>query len=599
MLKKTLYIFFLISVLIFPIKTEASPGCCSWHGGEAGCSGGKTVCSDGWVSSCGCDGSSSSSVSGNSSIQKYNELQERWEKIEAFFWITLIVGFIVLGIYGNISEEKKKKEKQKKEIEEIRKKQLEEKKAQMKKIGTKYSSETNFVNKINKEIESNNLSENIIDDGYLHNIEPNELFNKIKLNNTPETYSIYKRIIDKLVEKNKGAKYYFHLAVSILDKNELNIKFFKYLINKNVITDEFRDCYIGKLVEKAFILNNMNAIEILMQCNVKKGFDYNNLKILCQNNSDELLKNIINNENVTILTNTFILNDIYENRYLEIFEFYLNNHYLTSYDLDKIFKQLIELNDNSFMDLILKKYSYKNDNDSYIISSDLNQNNLMEAYKNKNISLIKKMIDYGFNKNLFSRLEEQEKFEKYLQNENDWFEVKEDNDLSSKTLASFIRNNLYEDFVNKYELLNHSDIKTNGETLLFLAIRYNRVKFVEFMLKNNCNTERIKSGFETNGLSPLLYAIYKKRYKIVEVFIENGSNINYPDENGFTPLDYASMGVRDLKLSKILLEKGAKSFSNQIYDKIVEAINYKDMWLAPFQYIPIIVALEKKKKNDK
>ena len=39
-----------------PIKPIERSGCCSWHGGVCGCSGGRAVCCDGQLSpSCGCN----------------------------------------------------------------------------------------------------------------------------------------------------------------------------------------------------------------------------------------------------------------------------------------------------------------------------------------------------------------------------------------------------------------------------------------------------------------------------------------------------------------------------------------------------------------
>ncbi|MFV0627287.1 MAG: hypothetical protein ACK5N8_08065 [Alphaproteobacteria bacterium] len=36
------------------IETYNRRGCCSWHNGVCGCSGGRTVCCDGTYSGCGC-----------------------------------------------------------------------------------------------------------------------------------------------------------------------------------------------------------------------------------------------------------------------------------------------------------------------------------------------------------------------------------------------------------------------------------------------------------------------------------------------------------------------------------------------------------------
>ena len=67
-MKKVVFLILLGTIFIFPLGTYAQRGCCSWHGGVAGCdSSGRTICADGSLSpSCTCSGGSSSS-SGSSS----------------------------------------------------------------------------------------------------------------------------------------------------------------------------------------------------------------------------------------------------------------------------------------------------------------------------------------------------------------------------------------------------------------------------------------------------------------------------------------------------------------------------------------------------
>ena len=79
MKKSNCMLIFMSVFLIFlssPIKVSAVPGCCSWHGGEVGCSGNNTLCADGTLSSCPCDGTNSSSnhyASNNNSSNSYNK----------------------------------------------------------------------------------------------------------------------------------------------------------------------------------------------------------------------------------------------------------------------------------------------------------------------------------------------------------------------------------------------------------------------------------------------------------------------------------------------------------------------------------------------
>lgn len=71
---KRVLCFILLLVCIIPINVNAQRGCCSHHGGVAGCSGGRQLCNDGTLNpSCVCDGGSSRSRSySNNSYSNYS-----------------------------------------------------------------------------------------------------------------------------------------------------------------------------------------------------------------------------------------------------------------------------------------------------------------------------------------------------------------------------------------------------------------------------------------------------------------------------------------------------------------------------------------------
>ncbi len=122
-LKKNISLVVIILLLcIIPINVKAIPGCCSWHGGEAGCSGGQTLCADGTVSSCPCDGTNSSihGNSSNSNSQTQSEPVSIWVYIIGFgvFWggLYLFTHFIEFGekVSANNKENKRRKDRLKK-----------------------------------------------------------------------------------------------------------------------------------------------------------------------------------------------------------------------------------------------------------------------------------------------------------------------------------------------------------------------------------------------------------------------------------------------------------------------------------------------------
>ena len=70
--KNIFKVLLLILLSVFPSVIFASPGCCSHHGGIAGCVNGHNVCYDGTTSSCECYGKSDGSYYGNGGSKNYN-----------------------------------------------------------------------------------------------------------------------------------------------------------------------------------------------------------------------------------------------------------------------------------------------------------------------------------------------------------------------------------------------------------------------------------------------------------------------------------------------------------------------------------------------
>lgn len=589
------FIFIGISIFLLPLRVNAVPGCCSWHGGEAGCSGGRTLCSDGTVSSCPCDGTSSNyGGSGYSSNGNYYQSNDIGDKIEMFFAIAIIGGFIALAIYGNVSDarDKKKHEEENEERKrEARKRQIEFKKAEMKRIGTNYTSENHFINKLNNAMLDNSVNDELINDGYLYKIQSSELFKKINLNNSPETYLIYKKIVDRLVERGNSIEYYYELLFSILENQALNIKFFRYLLDKNIIDDSYTYSYNGMLVEKAIQINNKKAIELILEKDYLKGFNYTNLKVI-YNTDIEVYNKILNDEKCRISQKSFEFEQIYKDNEKYMLAIYLKKGNINSNELNRVFKELININNVDLVEAFL---------DNCKTLYQLSQENLIFAYKNKNKAILTTLINRGFSKELFSSTTKQKKFEQYLYEDGEWFEVKKEPikyDLD-KQIAAYIRDNKYSEFVDAYQKLNFKEAQTKGETLLFLAIRYNRAEFVNYILKNGGSLDRLESYEETDGISPLEFAIYMNNYKIVEIIIKNDANVNYPDSEGYLPLDYACFMALNLKLCKFLIDNGAKASSEEIYNDIKEAIKYNEKYKLPYIYIHKISKLNEKYKKTR
>lgn len=116
---KTLFFVIFIFILLFcPISIKAQQGCCSWHGGVAGCSNGRTLCADGTLSpSCTC-GSSSYEYESES-----DDENEGWRNIIAI--VIVVGGFFGFGyILTAIDDYKKRKQEEERERERLERERL-------------------------------------------------------------------------------------------------------------------------------------------------------------------------------------------------------------------------------------------------------------------------------------------------------------------------------------------------------------------------------------------------------------------------------------------------------------------------------------------
>ena len=97
-------VFAIIIIFLTFIKCNivtASPGCCSSHGGESGCAGGYTICSDGWKSSCICDGTSNYNNNYSHSSTNYNNNTSVNSDAQLyFFWLPILIIVVIFIIYN-------------------------------------------------------------------------------------------------------------------------------------------------------------------------------------------------------------------------------------------------------------------------------------------------------------------------------------------------------------------------------------------------------------------------------------------------------------------------------------------------------------------
>ncbi len=101
------------------------------------------------------------------------------------------------------------------------------------------------------------------------------------------------------------------------------------------------------------------------------------------------------------------------------------------------------------------------------------------------------------------------------------------------------------------DLLIEKGIDTSGA--LVLAAEKGQVSIMKKLFTREVNTNETN----TDGYTPLTVAVIRGGYDAVQFLIENGVDVNHPDKNGMTALQYAQE-FEDQKMIKLLKNAGAK-----------------------------------------
>lgn len=295
-IKKYMSLFILI--LFFcgcPVEVKAIPGCCSWHGGEVGCSGNKTLCADGTISSCPCDGTSSSS---NGNYTNNNINTENDPAAIAIFIIGIILSFGGIFIFGyfiefceKINNNQKNNRRKKREIE-------------------RQEMEHRFKEQKEEDIDSIIKNENHIaeiNDESIWRFTSDDLVKIINSNNN----NIFE-LIDKINDKKNGyteRDIFNNLCCKILENKKLSSlqnKCIKYLIEKRFI-DNYEYIFLVTLSNHhilltKYIMNNCNDITFNFNNNIYfnndlKGYTEFIFESLLKINDLSLSENIFKKEN--------------------------------------------------------------------------------------------------------------------------------------------------------------------------------------------------------------------------------------------------------------------------------------------------------------
>ena len=433
-LKNCVILFIVLLAMIFPINVFARPGCCSWHGGESGCSGNRTVCADGTISSCPCDGTSSSYDSSTNSSYDSNDDSDDSGGISKFTVLLILVGGFILFVYINDWLEKSKEKKAKREEE---RKQLELQKIEEQKIERAQDLKRCIINGENIKILLQNVDSQILN--RLTSVDIVEIINANILSKTD-----IQLFVNKLIEANgyyssvfnEICEYLSSANISVQQEKVYNYQRFVLEYIFKSVDDDYQKIFM-KLLKNKETTFLKKILQEKLKC--KFVFSYEETidlyNALCNINDLDLVKLISTSENVeynleysydSILENNLKTKN-YKNLkiYCALFQ---QNIYFDQYSVLSIFKMLVKfrnldlvkffLNECNDINTFLQKYganliyisirkiwiniieyvleNYKNINLNVIIDGGTP---LIYACYKRSYRIVKAMLDYGVDVN--------------------------------------------------------------------------------------------------------------------------------------------------------------------------------------------------------
>lgn len=552
------------------------------------------ICNDGWESSCDFSGPGCCSHHGGVADGGYYEgdyySSSSDDGVGIWFYVLLFLGLPFGGYlieeFSNRKEQRKleeeiqRKEKERKNREriekarlrKIEKEKLEERK---RKIGTKYNSKEIYINKVVEQLNSLNITVDNLEDGYFNIVSLDEILLDEKIDNK---YISFKLIIDACYESKLHS-----LENKILNYKNINRTELKYYLKK-----------FDKVIFKVEDLEKNNKIKYfdLFLNNLDKKIKCSELiKII--NNSEEYYDKILDNEFIINYSAEDIVKIINNNK---LYEQYLKTNVMFNYDeVYKIYSKIIMVSEDKKIHCFVDKHL----NEFKLLKTNKEYNDVLElAYIYKKSLVFMKLIEIGFNPNILPLAKDQNNILNIMSNDYVWIDmnIPKDNYDNKYGLISYIESDYlfsFKSFLISYVNLDNKNVFYKGESLIFIAIKYNNLNVVNFLLEQNCNLFRITNEKNTNGLNPLIYSVYKRHYKITKLLIEKGVNINYPDIYGNTVLDYACSFVNNLDLCQFIVEHGGLPNNLKDLEKIKNAVIKNDKSLLPKVNIRKINELKK------
>lgn len=479
--KSKKYIFLLIIILFFcgcTIDVKAIPGCCSWHGGEVGCSRNKTLCADGTVSSCPCDGTSSITNRNYTNNNNKNEPVSLWMYIVGLIiiFIGVYVFLYFIQICEIINKNRKNNQRIKREIEyrEEQEKLKKQKDDDVECIISNENLNSNYIDELDEQSICRFTSDDLLKIINANNDNIFNIFNKInnKKNNYTER-NIFDVLCRKILENKK--------------LSSLQNKCVKYLIKEKLIND-YENIFLIALLNQHTLL----AKYIMSNCN---DIEFN-------------------------FTKTQFINGKYQS--------------CTQF----IFESLLKINDLSFAEKISKKANFKFDIGTYLFEQTYQHNNrikyqLLSIFCNnceRSYVDIERLFEIEFklcrDDNEIIRLIDKYLQIDYLLEEKGYFLIYLLTKKQKVDCIQYILDNCKNINLNKY-IVNSLDKKYDGLTPLIYACYRKSNKIVEILLNYGAD-----GNFpDIDGNYPIEYVCNLKNFKLIKLLYEKGYRLKNDKEN--------------------------------------------------------------------
>src|SRR3990167_47120 len=113
-----------------------------------------------------------------------------------------------------------------------------------------------------------------------------------------------------------------------------------------------------------------------------------------------------------------------------------------------------------------------------------------------------------------------------------------------------------------------NNLDSNGSTPLISALRYDKPKIAEFLIKSGAKINSVAK----DGVTALSKASQKGFKNVVRLLLRNGANINFLDQNSTSALSSA-IEASDIDMVELLLKDGAYTDIPTLYGTLLDLVS--------------------------